>query len=135
MLGLGFNLPVKGRRRGGAADEALATRGQFEAEVAKLTDAARTRLFVAVKQLQESAHVLKLFETRLLPVARAQIDAARAGFTTSRSPFVAVIDAEKSLRDLELGHELARAEYHGRRAELDRALGRMPGLGWREEAR
>jgi outer membrane protein TolC len=128
MLGLGFNLPVQGARRGGAADEALATRAQFESEVAKLTDGARTRVFVAVKQLQESAHVLELFETRLLPVARDQIEAARTGFTTSRNPFTAVIDAEKSLRSIELEYELARAEYHGRRAELERALGRIPGL-------
>jgi len=131
MVGLGFNLPIQSGRRGGAADEALATRAQFESEVAKLTDAARTRVFVAVKQLQESAHVLRLFETRLLPVARDQIDAARAGFTTSRNPFVAVIDAEKNLRGVELDYEMARAEYHGRRAELDRALGRIPGLGWK----
>lgn len=133
MLGLGFNLPIQSGRRGGAADEALAARAGFESEIAKLTDATRTRVFVAMKQLQESAHVLGLFETRLLPLARDQIDAARAGFTASRNPFVAVLDAEKNLRGVELEYELARAEYHGRRGELDRALGRIPGLEWRGE--
>ena len=128
MLGLGFNLPIQAGRRGGAADEALAMRAQFESEVAKLTDAARTRVFVALKQLEESTHVLQLFETRTLPIARDQIEAARAGFTASRNPFVAVIEAERNLRRSELEYEMARADARRRQAELERALGRVPGL-------
>ena len=132
MLGLGFNLPLQSARRGGAADEARAARAQFESEISRLTDAARTRVFVTLKQLEESAHVVRLFETRLLPVAREQVDAARAGFTTSRNPFVAVVDAGRNLRAAELDQQLALAEYHRRRAELDRALGRIPGLDWQK---
>jgi len=130
MLGLGFNLPIQAGRRGGAADEARAARAQLESEISRLTDVAQSRVFVTLKQLEESAHVLRLFETRLLPVARQQIEAARAGFTTSRSPFVAVVEAARNLRKTELDQQLALAEYHRRRAELDRALGRIPGLEW-----
>jgi outer membrane protein, heavy metal efflux system len=132
MVGLGFNLPLQAGRRGGAADAALAARAQFESEISRLTDAARTRVFVTAKQLEESAHVLHLFETRLLPVARQQVDAARAGFVASRNSFFAVVDAEKNLRSAELDHQLALAEYHRRRAELDSALGRIPGLDWKD---
>ena len=128
MVGLGFNLPIQTGRRAGAADEALAMRAQFESEAARLTDAARTQVFVALKQLQESEHVIGLFEKRLLPVARDQIDAARAGFTASQNPFMAVVAAEKNLRSVELDYQMARAECDRRRAELDRALGRIPGL-------
>ena len=132
MVGLGFNLPLQGARRGGASDEAQAARAQFESEIARLTDAARTRVFVTGKQLEESAHLLQLFEARLLPVARQQLDAARAGFVASRNPFVAVVDAEKNLRQVELERQLALAEYHRHRAELERALGRIPGLDGQE---
>jgi outer membrane protein, heavy metal efflux system len=128
MVGLGFNLPLETGRRAGAADEALAMRAEFESDAARLTDAARTQVFVALKQLQESEHVLGLFEKRLLPVARDEIDAARAGFIASQNPFMAVVEAEKNLRSVELDYQMARAECDRHRAELDRALGRIPGL-------
>jgi cobalt-zinc-cadmium efflux system outer membrane protein len=128
MVGLGFNLPIQTGRRAGAADEALAMRAQFESDASRLTDAARTQVFVALKQLQESEHVIGLFEKRLLPVARDQIDAARAGFIASQNPFLAVVEAEKNLRGVELDYQIARAACDRHRAELDRALGRIPGL-------
>ena len=133
MVGLGFNLPVQTGRRAGAADEALAMRAQFESDASRMTDAARTQVFVALKQLQESEHVVGLFEKRLLPVARDQIDAARAGFTASQNPFMAVVEAEKNLRSVELDYQMARAECDRHRAELDRALGRIPGLDAQED--
>jgi outer membrane protein TolC len=132
MVGLGFNLPVQTGRRGGAVDEAKAMRAQFEADAARMTDAARTQVVVALKQLDESAHVLHLFEKRLLPVARDEVDAARAAFTASQAPFASVVDAEKNLRGVELDQQMARADYDRRRAELDRALGRVPGLAQSE---
>lgn len=133
MVGLGFNLPIQTGRRAGAADEALAMRAQFESDASRLTDAARTQMFVALKRLQESEHVIGIFEKRLLPVARDQIDAARAGFTASQNPFVAVVAAEKNLRSVELDYQMARAECDRHRAELDRALGRIPGLDAQED--
>jgi hypothetical protein len=48
---------------------------------------------------------------------------------------MAVIEAEKNLRDVELEYQMARADYAGRRGELDRALGKIPGLDWQEADR
>jgi cobalt-zinc-cadmium efflux system outer membrane protein len=132
MLGLGLNLPIQTNARQGAAEEARATQAQFEEEAVRLRDTARTQIFVARKQLAESEHVLHLFETRLLPLARQRIEAARAGFVTSQNPFTAVIDAERGLRALELDYQKARAEHVERRAELDRASGRIAGIDWQE---
>jgi outer membrane protein, heavy metal efflux system len=132
MVGLGFNLPIWSGKRGGMADEARAMQAQFQSDVARMSDMARTQVFVAVKRLEESEHVLRLMETRLLPIARERIDAARAGFVTSQNPFMAVIEAEKNLRDVELEYQMARANYAGRRGELDRALGKIPGLDLEE---
>jgi len=92
------------------------------------TDAAARKLFVALKQLQESEHVLGLFEKRLLPVARDQIDAARAGFTASQNPFTVVGGGREESRSVELDYQIARASVTANRAELDRALGRIPVL-------
>jgi cobalt-zinc-cadmium efflux system outer membrane protein len=134
-VGLGFNLPVQTGRRGGAVDEANAMRAQYEADAARMSDTARTQVVVALKQLDESAHVLHIFEKKLLPIARDEVDAARAAFTTSQAPFVAAVDAEKNLRGVELDEQKAQADYDRRRAELDRALGRIPGLDENEGGR
>jgi cobalt-zinc-cadmium efflux system outer membrane protein len=135
MVGLAFNLPVWTGRRAGAVDEAKAMRARYEADAAQRTDAARTQVAVALRQLEESNGVLGLFEQRLLPVARHQIDAALAAFTASRAPFVSVIEAERNLRGVELDRQVALADHDRRRAELDHALGRMPGLDGSEVAR
>ena len=127
-VGLSFNLPVQTGRRAGAVEEAGATRAQYDADADRMSDSARTQVVVSLKQLEESAHVLHLYEQRLVPIARDEVDAARAAFTASQAPFVAVVDAEKNLRGVELDQQIARADYDRRRAELDRALGRIPGL-------
>ena len=128
MVGLGFNLPVQLGRRRGAVEEANAARARFESEAAGVADKARTEVTVALQRLKEAGHVLHLFEERLTPIARDQVDAARAGFIASRNDFVAVVSAEKNLRSVELEYQMARANFDRRRAELDRAVGRIPGL-------
>jgi cobalt-zinc-cadmium efflux system outer membrane protein len=128
-VGLSFNLPLPNGRREGAVDEANAMRAEYEANAARMSDAARTQVAVALKRLEESKHVLHLMDDRLLPIARDEVDAARAAFTVSQAPFVAVVDAEKNLRGVELDREMALADSDRRRAELDRALGRIPGIG------
>jgi outer membrane protein TolC len=128
MVGLSFNLPVPGGRRAGAVDEANAMEAQYEADAARTTDMARTQVAVALKHVEESSHVLHLMDERLLPIARDRVDAARAAFVASQAPFAAVVDAEKNLRGVELDRQMALADCDRRRAELDRALGRIPGL-------
>jgi outer membrane protein TolC len=135
MVGLGFALPLQFGRRAGAVDEANAAKARFESDVASLTDKARTEVAVAAKRLNEAHHVVEIFDTRLLPVARDQVDAARAGFIASRNDFVAVVAAERNLRAVELDYQKARAEFDQRRAELDRALGRIPGVDRKGAAR
>ncbi|MGH7284605.1 MAG: TolC family protein, partial [Polyangiaceae bacterium] len=76
-----------------------------------------------------------IFEDRLIPVARDQVDAARAGFIASRNDFAVVIGAEKNLRSVELDDQMARANVDRRNAELERARGRMPGIDGRDGAR
>jgi outer membrane protein TolC len=135
MVGLTFNLPVPTGRRAGAVDEAKAMRAQYEADADRMADTARTQVVVAVKRLEEAGHVLHIFEERLMPLAQKQVDAALAAFVSSQVPFVSVVDAEKNLRGVELEQQTAQADYDRRRAELDGALGRIPGLDGSEDAR
>ncbi|MBW2508934.1 MAG: TolC family protein, partial [Deltaproteobacteria bacterium] len=60
--------------------------------------------------------------------ARAQIDAAEFGYETGRTDFQALIDAERSVRTLEIQYEEALAGLGQRIAELERARGALPGV-------
>jgi outer membrane protein TolC len=65
----------------------------------------------------------------MLPAARDQLAAVRAGFESGRADFADVIEAERAVRSAELGIEQGRAEESRRAAELVVALGRMPAGG------
>ena len=78
-------------------------------------------------RLKEARHVLELYESRLLPASRDQIQAALAGFKASRNSFLALIEAERNQRTVRLEYERALTDAWQRRAELDRLMGRFPG--------
>ena len=64
----------------------------------------------------------------MLPTARDQLEAARAAYVTGRGTFQPVIDAERSLRTLELERLRAEADLHTAEADLLRAIGAVPGV-------
>jgi outer membrane protein TolC len=129
MTGVSLNLPLQIRSRKGAVDEAQARAEQAFAELSVRRDGVRVEVDQARQRVLEAEHVVRLYETRLIPAARAQIDAAGFGYDTGRNSFQALIDAERSLRTLEIEYEDALASFGQRAAELDRARGILPGLG------
>ncbi|MPZ18742.1 MAG: TolC family protein [Luteitalea sp.] len=130
MVGLGLSLPIwRDRVRAGVA-RAEASLGEQRERVASLEDRIGADVSAAVDRLEESHHVIALYENRLLPAAHDQTQAARSGFETGQVDFLAVIDAERKLRDVELGLAAAQADAHRRLAELQQALGALPGDPW-----
>jgi outer membrane protein TolC len=129
MTGVSLNLPLQIRSRKGAVDEAQARAEQASAELSVKRDEVRVEVDQARQRVLEAEHVVRLYETRLIPAARAQIDAAGFGYETGRNSFQALIDAERSLRRLEIEYEEVLASLGQRAAELDRARGILPGLG------
>ncbi len=130
FVGIQLNLPLRLGRRRAAVEEAGARLEQARSRVAAIEDEVRFGVESGAERLGEADHVARLFRDRLLPAARDHVAAARSGFETGRNSFLALIDAERNLRNVELGHEQALADLGRRRAELDRALGRIPGLSW-----
>jgi len=123
FVGLSVNVPLQIGRRRAALREAEANLGRAQAERERLSDEVRLSVAQARSKLREAEHVLMLYRDRLLPPAEDRVAAARAGFETGRNSFLALIDAERSLRTTALGLEKARAERSQSRAELRRALG------------
>lgn len=128
MVELGVNLPIRRGRLRAAVAEAEAALRRVESERLALEDAIRLEAYTAEHRLQEAAHVVELYRSRLLPASSDQIRAARAGFETGQNSFLALIEAERNQRNVELGYQEALTGFYQRRAELDRALGRIPGL-------
>lgn len=130
FVGISVDLPVRIERRRAALAEASALLERARSERDAVLDEARFGVRSSTLRLSEAQHVRHLIETQQLPAVRDQVEAARTGFETGRGEFFALIDAERSLLRVEIGLEEARAEICRRRAELDRALGRIAGQGW-----
>lgn len=126
MIGVGVNLPIWRRRVRAEVAAASARLAASERELDRLVDEVGTEVETALAEIEESAHVLHLYRNRVLPAARDGVAAARAGFETGAATMLALIDAERSLRTAELNYHQALADHASRRAELDRALGRLP---------
>lgn len=127
MVGLSVEVPLARGRRAAARDEAEADTDEARFMRERMADEIRVEVHTAIERVSEARAALALYETRMLPAARTQVDAARAGFVADRNEFQSVISAERSLRHVTLEIERARADLHRRLAELDRAIGRLPG--------
>ena len=130
FVGVQLNVPLQLGRRKAAVEEARARLEQ--ARDLRLAEEDEVRLGVrsGVDRLAEAQHLVHLMRDRLLPAARDHVEAARSGFEAGRNDFPVLIESERNLLDVELGYEESLAGLGRRRAELDRALGRIPGLGW-----
>lgn len=128
VVGISIDLPLRIARRRAALEQARAELSGAASERAALEDEVRFEVTSAALRMQESRHVLHLLDNRLLPAARDRVAAARSGFETGRSGFDALIEAERQLRDAELDREEAVADLSRRNAELQRAVGALPGL-------
>jgi outer membrane protein TolC len=98
-----------------------------------LEDEVRLAVRSAAVRLGEAHHLLVIVQDRRLPASRDRVAAARVGFETGRDDFLALIEAERSLRDAELALDEARAAVSRRFAELEAAAGRTPGLAEGEQ--
>ena len=127
MIGAGLSLPLYRGRLRAAEAEAEAEAVAIEAEIAGIVDQVQAEVTSSDLRVEEAEHVVSLYRSRLLPAGSDQVSAALAAFTTGQSTFLALIEAERNQRNVRLEYEEALADVYRRRAELDRALGRLPG--------
>ena len=128
MAGVSINVPLDFGKRKAAVQEAEANLQRLRIEEQHLINDIRVEVEQARTRLVEARKVVGLFRERLVPAARDQVAAARAGFESGKNSFQALIDAERSLRSMELRAQMSLADVQRRQAELDRATGHIPGL-------
>ncbi len=127
MVGVSIEVPLQRAKRAAEGNAARDRVAQARAVVDQQVDAIRVEVARAHQELVESIHAARLYDERLLPAVRAQLDAALAGFTTGANDFPAVIQAERELREIQLAALRARADASRRQAALDRIVGKLPG--------
>lgn len=126
MVGAGLSIPLQVRSLRSGISEAQAQHRAARHQREAVEDAIEVERATARLELKEAHHVANLHESRLLPAARARVDAATVGYETGDNDFSAVIEAERELRQLELDLHQALARLADKRAELQFALGKPP---------
>lgn len=128
MAGVAVNIPLDFGKRKAAVREAEAKVQRLRLDEQQLISDVRVEVELARTRLVEARKVEQLFRERLVPAARDQVAAARAGFESGRNDFRVLIEAERRLRGVELRAQTALADVQRRQAELDKATGHIPGL-------
>ena len=122
MLGVRLNLPVRRARRNAAVEEAEARLAQRRAELAKLTDQANFQIDQAYQEVREGAEAIRLYETKILEDAQANVEAAQPAYKTGLIPASNMVEAQRAVVELKDRYFEAVANYFRRQAALDRAV-------------
>jgi outer membrane protein TolC len=126
MVGGAVQLPIRFGRLRALEAEADARLAEAQNRLWHLEDELKAQVIQIHERALEAHHVSVLYDSRLLPAARDQLAATRAGFETGQSTFLDLLEAERAVLAAELAHEEVQAAYRQRRAELARALGQRP---------
>ncbi|MBI3821321.1 MAG: TolC family protein [Planctomycetes bacterium] len=123
QVGVRINLPVRMGRRNGAVAEARAKIAQRRAELDGRVNQVQFQVQEAYEQLVESERILVLYDKTILPAARENVNAAQSAYTTGKTPFLSLIEAQRNLVSLRDRNYEATADYFRRVANLERAIG------------
>ena len=123
FVGVGINVPLQLDRRKAALSEARAreqqTKSRHEVQRAEIL----FEVSSAIDEVRESAHVVRLYASSIVPAAEDNLAAAQSGYETSTNDFLTLITAEKTLMLARLSYHQALAEYHKGLAHLKGAVG------------
>lgn len=126
QVGVRVNLPVRLARRQAAVAEAQARLAQLYAQLARQQDLAGFEVQQGYEQWRESLRTVRLFEKEVLPAARLSVKSARSGYEAGDIQLTVLLEAERSLADLQDQYYQATAEFFRRRTVLQRALTGTP---------
>lgn len=122
-VGVGFNLPLFQAKYKAAENEALAQIKQVEWQRVDFLAQLKKEIQLSYDRTHESIHVLHLHQQKLLPLAKATLDAAESDYQSSKGSFLSLIRSEKNYMQIQLQTEKSLADTHRRLAELESAVG------------
>jgi cobalt-zinc-cadmium efflux system outer membrane protein len=123
MIGMNLNIPLYKQKRWAAVREARARvvkeQAAFDSKVAELVFAVEQ----AHQRVLESLKALEVYQARLLPTAGQSVESARASYISGALDFLRLVESQRQYLDIQETYYEAMAEYHRRKAELDRIVG------------
>lgn len=123
QVGARVNLPIRYARRSGVVNEAQARVAQRRAELLRLTDRVNFEVQEAAEQVREAEDIVRLYDTKVLPAAEANIKEAQTAYVNGKVPFLNLVEAQRNRVGLKDRYFEIIAEVVRRRAALDRAVG------------
>lgn len=123
MVGVKVNLPARLTRRDGAVAEAQARIAERRADLDRLTDQVNYEVQQAYVQVEESREAAHLFKKKILPAADLNVKSAEKAYAAGKIPFLSLIEAQRSVVNLNDQYHEAVAEYFRRQAALERVIG------------
>jgi outer membrane protein TolC len=123
QVGMYLNIPLNQSRRKAAVCEAMFRVNKMQAEYDAQVDSIRNEVQAAHARLEGSFETVRLYVETILPTAQANVESANAGYVATQVDFLRLVEAERQLIELQEKHQEAVAEYHRRRAELERVVG------------
>lgn len=118
-----LNLPVRTERRCAAVAEARARLAQRQAELARQLDQVSFQVQESWEQVHESEQTVRLYRDTILPAAQTNVRAAQSAYVAGKTPFLSLLEAQRSLVELRDRAFMAEADLYRRQATLMRIIG------------
>ena len=122
-IGVSLNVPLWRGKLNAQLAEARTRKNQVAARIEGLDTAFRAQIADLISQISQEKRQLALFQEALIPQAETTREATLSAYTTGRTNFLDLLDAERMLFSLQAGYEDAIARYMKAIAALERALG------------
>ncbi len=120
----GITLPIWRGRVRAARDEAAALRRSAQQECNHLRNRLRAELSMAVFKFRDAERRVGLFDRSLVPKAEQALEVARQAYAGGQVGFMAMIDAQRTLLDLQLMADRAIADREIALANIRRGVGK-----------
>lgn len=125
-VSFGVVIPLQRGRRDAALEEARVRRSQYEARLEAIRTEIATEVNGLRNRLHEEEKALALYVNTLVPQAETTLEATLSAYTTGRTDFLDLLDAQRMLFDLHMDYEATAGAVRKTRAMLERALGVFP---------
>jgi outer membrane protein TolC len=120
---MNVNVPLYQGKRDAAVCEALHRLNQERAELEQQIDNVQNEVQSAYEQFAESRRTLELYQSKILPAARQNVETARTTYTTATFDFLRLVESQRRYLMLQEKQREAEAELVRRAAELERSVG------------
>jgi len=94
-------------------------------------EALKNQVLFEVKDLlakiEAAEKMVTLYRTTVIPQAQQTMESARASYQAGKTEFLALLDAQRAIKDFQLDYYRSLTTFEQRRAELERAVGRELG--------